>query len=214
MLRDPDCADLFHQVILQSLPAAVQPHSLEQATSIGRLFVSLLADDPMTASTAQLLVAQREVAQRVAVPGDITPPFQLVDDPASRRRPRDVPMLIGTARDELRAFFPDASARQTDDLFARGSLELAATMTTAYAYRFDWSAPRNALGACHCIELPFVFGGLDAWHAAPMLAGADPADLARLVGLVQRAWILFIHRGTPGWRQYDADEPASVHHFV
>jgi para-nitrobenzyl esterase len=214
MQRDPNCADLFHQVILQSLPAAVQPHSLEKATSIGDLFVSFLDDGPMTASTAQILVAQREVARRVAVPGDITPPFQLVDDPALHRRPRVVPMLIGTARDELRAFFPDASASGTEELFARGSLELAATMTPAYAYRFDWSAPGNALGACHCIELPFVFGGLDAWHAAPMLAGADPAELARLVGLVQQAWIAFIQGGTPGWRQYDADDPASVHRFV
>jgi para-nitrobenzyl esterase len=120
--------------------------------------------------------------------------------------------LIGTTRDEARAFFPSAAEEATDRLFRHGSLELAAAMTTAYAYQFDWSPAGSALGACHCVELPFVFGGLRAWRDAPMLAGDDPADLGRLVEQVQRPWITFIHGESPGWRRYD--QGSFVHHFA
>ncbi|MEU8124187.1 carboxylesterase family protein [Spirillospora sp. NPDC049024] len=211
MLRDAACDDLFQQVILQSLPAGVPPYGVEQAEFIGDLFLEVLGTDVMAASTASILAAQGEVARRTRRPGGITPPFQLVDDPRWAGAPRRVPMLIGTTRDEMRAFFPGATEAETDRLFRHGSLELAASMATAYAYRFDWSPAAGALGACHCIELPFVFGGLDAWRAAPMLAGADPADLRRLVDRVQEAWTAFIHGGSPGWDRYG--RRSEVHHF-
>jgi para-nitrobenzyl esterase len=59
-------------------------------------------------------------------------------------------------------------------------------------YRFDWHPPGSPLGACHCIELPFVFGTLPAWREAPMLAGAAPADLVRST---QSAWSAFARDG-------------------
>jgi para-nitrobenzyl esterase len=111
-------------------------------------------------------------------------------------------MLIGTARDEAWAFFPGAPADVTGRLFGDGSLRLARQARSAFAFRFDWSPPGSPFGACHCIELPFVFGDLDAWRAAPMLAGADPADLRRLMEEVQHAWTGFIHTGSPGWSSF------------
>ncbi|SNS03867.1 carboxylesterase family protein [Actinomadura mexicana] len=212
MLRDEACDDLFHQVVLQSLPAGVRPHGAEKAARIADLFLEALGTDVMTASTASMLAAQGEVALRTARPGEITPPFQLVEDFRRTRAPRQVPMLIGTTRDEMRAFLPRAPAEETDRLFRNGSLELAAGMTASYAYRFDWSPTASPLGACHCIELPFVFGGLNAWRDAPMLAGADPADLRRLVDRVQQAWTAFIHGGSPGWHRYG--HQAEVHRFL
>ncbi|MEU7750073.1 carboxylesterase family protein [Nonomuraea sp. NPDC049158] len=212
MLRHPDCGELFQRVILQSLPAGVRPYDLDQATSIAELFLEVLGADVMTAPTASVLAAQSEVARRTARPGEVTPPFQLVEDPVLTDAPRDIPTLIGTTRDEARAFFPGPAEEETDRLFRHGSLELAAAMTTAHAYQFDWSPAGSALGACHCVELPFVFGGLRAWRDAPMLAGADPADLERLVEQVQRPWIAFIHGESPGWRRYD--QGSFVHHFA
>jgi para-nitrobenzyl esterase len=212
MLRDEACDDLFQQVILQSLPAGVRPHRAEEAARIADLFLEALGTDPTEASTASMLAAQGEVALGTARQGQITPPFQLVEDPHRSRAPRQVPMLIGTTRDEMRAFVPGAPARDTDRLFRNGSLELAEGMTASYAYRFDWSPAANPLGACHCIELPFVFGGLDAWRDAPMLAEADPADLRRLVDRVQEAWTAFIHVGSPGWHRYG--RRAEVHRFL
>jgi para-nitrobenzyl esterase len=40
-------------------------------------------------------------------------------------------------------------------------------------YRVDWSPPGAPLGACHCIELPLLFGAPDSWSDAPMLGGTS-----------------------------------------
>jgi para-nitrobenzyl esterase len=61
--------------------------------------------------------------------------------------------------------------------FAEGTYRMAAAIgqarRRAWVYRFDWSSPNAALAACHCVELPFVFGSLQAFAAAPMLGGVD-----------------------------------------
>ncbi len=68
----------------------------------------------------------------------------------------------------------------------------------AYVYRFDWRPTRDAkYGACHCIEIPFVFDNLAGWPAAAMLADSDPADVAAMTRMVQGAWISFIRDGKP-----------------
>ena len=67
-----------------------------------------------------------------------------------------------------------------------------------YSYRFAWRAPASRLGACHCIELPFVFGAREAWEGAPMLAGADwDADVEPLGAAVRGAWLRFARTGNP-----------------
>ncbi len=67
-----------------------------------------------------------------------------------------------------------------------------------YTYRFAWRAPASRLGACHCIELPFVFGAREAWEGAPMLAGADwDADVEPLGAVVRGAWLRFARTGNP-----------------
>jgi para-nitrobenzyl esterase len=73
-------------------------------------------------------------------------------------------------------------------------------------YRFDWHPPGSPLGACHCIELPFVFGTLPAWRAAPMLAGGAPPGLVRTT---QAAWVSFARHGDPGGGHLP---PWPVHH--
>jgi para-nitrobenzyl esterase len=67
-----------------------------------------------------------------------------------------------------------------------------------YSYRFAWRAPASRVGACHCIELPFVFGAREAWEGAPMLAGADwDADVEPLGAAVRGAWLRFARTGNP-----------------
>jgi para-nitrobenzyl esterase len=67
-----------------------------------------------------------------------------------------------------------------------------------YSYRFAWRAPASGLGACHCIELPFLFGGRAAWERAPMLAGADwDTDVEPLGAVVRAAWLRFVRSGNP-----------------
>ncbi|ANN17186.1 hypothetical protein SD37_17080 [Amycolatopsis orientalis] len=213
LLGHPAGPGLFHQVILQSTPTGVEPFSPPEAARIGCHLLDILGLSPdetaqlRTVPVPRLLAAQQELARRMAAPLTVTPPFQLVAEggvPADLLAgvPDDLPALIGTTRDEAWAFFPGAPADLTTRLFADGSRKLARQASPAFAFQFDWAPPGSPFGACHCVELPFVFGGLDAWHAAPMLAGADPADLRRLVDQVQRAWTGFVHTGSPGWPSF------------
>ena len=90
----------------------------------------------------------------------------------------------------------------------------------AYVYRFDWWPTSQArLGACHMIELPFVFDNLPNlpnWSAAPMLAGCDPSSFTKLTTIVQGEWLSFIRTGKPGgsglatWPSRNAAHPQSL----
>lgn len=94
----------------------------------------------------------------------------------------------------------------------------AANGGAAFVYRFDWRpTPDARFGACHCIELPFIFGNLAGWPPSPMLAGHDPASSDRLASSMQRAWISFIHSGRPSapdWPEWPswstADKPCMI----
>lgn len=83
----------------------------------------------------------------------------------------------------------------------------------AWVYRFDWGAPGNRFGACHCGELPFMFDTLPAWQA-PMLEGGEPEAMARLAAHMRDAWAAFATRGDPNhaqlphWPPYGQDRQA------
>jgi para-nitrobenzyl esterase len=73
-----------------------------------------------------------------------------------------------------------------------------------YLYEFAWPSPlfENRLGACHGLELGFVFDTLDT----PGLTGPEgmvgenpPAELARQI---HATWITFARTGNPGWAPY------------
>lgn len=100
----------------------------------------------------------------------------------------------------------------TDMLFAGPSLDVARAQAERgrppFVYRFDWQSPTPGIQACHCIELPFLFGNLDVWQAAPMLAGADMREVADLSGIFQGALAAFSRNGTPD----GAELPAWPHH--
>jgi para-nitrobenzyl esterase len=97
----------------------------------------------------------------------------------------------------------------TDHTFGWPSLRLADAIAArgghVHAYRFDWAPPRSPFKACHCIELPFSFGTLDAWHDAAMLRGGDPAQMAPLSAMLRAHWGHFVRAGAPGpsWPRYD-----------
>jgi para-nitrobenzyl esterase len=68
-----------------------------------------------------------------------------------------------------------------------------------HLYRMGWSsdAVEGRLGACHTIELPFVFNTFEAWSQAPMLGTAEPDELRGLGRRVQDAWLAFAESGVP-----------------
>jgi len=73
----------------------------------------------------------------------------------------------------------------------------ASTSTATYAYLFDWESPfaNGALGACHGLELPFVFGTLRT-PIVGLFAGGGP-DALRLSDAIQAAWVAFATCGDP-----------------
>lgn len=67
----------------------------------------------------------------------------------------------------------------------------------AYCYSFDWQSPDPAFGACHCIDLPFLFGNIDTWEVAPMIAGADRQEMSELSQRFRGAIAAFAATGDP-----------------
>jgi para-nitrobenzyl esterase len=66
-----------------------------------------------------------------------------------------------------------------------------------YLYEFDWPSPfaGGALGACHGIDLPFVFGTVNDPIIGLFAGAGDEASL--LAGDVQSAWVGFATNGDP-----------------
>jgi para-nitrobenzyl esterase len=98
-------------------------------------------------------------------------------------------------------------AVRSDWLFRMPSLHLAeaqlAAGGTAYLYELTWAAPGlgGALGACHGLDVPLVFGNLTTGQPA-MLIGEITAEANRLSDRMRHAWTSFAATGQPGWPSY------------
>lgn len=66
-----------------------------------------------------------------------------------------------------------------------------------YCYRFDWGSPlaSGALGACHGIELPFVFGSIEEQLVSVFAGGGEAAG--QLSAAMRAAWVAFGASGDP-----------------
>jgi para-nitrobenzyl esterase len=100
----------------------------------------------------------------------------------------------------------------SDWLFRMPSLHLSDAQVAgsgrAHVYELTWQAPGmgGALGACHGLDVPLVFGNLDRGTPA-VLIGATPSPEAEAVSARMRsAWTSFAAHGDPGWPAYDARE--------
>ncbi|MFD8065153.1 carboxylesterase/lipase family protein [Streptomyces parvulus] len=115
-----------------------------------------------------------------------------------------------------RAAFPDLSPNdlyervQTDWLFGMPSLHLAEAHLAgggrAHVYELTWPAPAHggALGACHALDVPLLFGTFAADLGALLFAGAQPSPEAlALSSRFRSSWTAFARTGDPGWPAYD-----------
>ncbi|MEV6350609.1 carboxylesterase family protein, partial [Actinoplanes sp. NPDC051851] len=122
------------------------------------------------------------------------------------------------AERSYRAAFPDADADrlyelvQSDWLFRMPTLHLADAQIAgggrAWLYELTWQPPGQggALGACHGLDGPLLFGTYDA-HLGPAAIGPEPtADTLRLTRQIRTAWAAFAATGDPGWPVYDPDD--------
>ena len=74
-----------------------------------------------------------------------------------------------------------------------------------WMYEFDWRSPacNGELGACHGIELPFVFKTLEVATGPQGLAGEHPP--AELGERVHDLWVGFARDGTLPWPEFDGE---------
>ncbi|MEV5729036.1 carboxylesterase/lipase family protein [Streptomyces pharetrae] len=113
-----------------------------------------------------------------------------------------------------RTLRPDAGTAEivgqmvTDHLLRRPLHRLAdARLGTSYVYEFAWPSLRPGLGACHALELGFVFDSGDVPESAK-LAGEDvPRELAEEM---HAAWVRFVTEGNPGWEPWGPAHPVQV----
>jgi para-nitrobenzyl esterase len=83
----------------------------------------------------------------------------------------------------------------------------AVPSASTHVYEFAWRSNVPGLGACHALELGFVFDAADV-PEAERLAGPDaPRELAREM---HTAWVRFAVDGDPGWAPWDASHPVRL----
>ena len=143
--------------------------------------------------------------------------------------PDDGPPPGEAARDFLRALGERSAARsprevwsafQTSRVFHAPSARLAEAQHegggSVHSYLITWRAPalRRALGACHAIEIPFVFGNESSPLVRP-LSGLS-GEGSRFARRLQRSWLGFARSGNPGhdrlptWPRYRPDQRATM----
>jgi para-nitrobenzyl esterase len=111
-----------------------------------------------------------------------------------------------------RANRPEASAGDllaaliTDWFFRIPALRVAEARVSGpaptWVYRFDHPEPdaNRRLGACHAVEIPFVFDTTARDEVWPLIGDTPSPATAETA---HHAWVSFIADGDPGWSPYD-----------
>lgn len=141
----------------------------------------LAQDETLVAATDMGVVAQQAEAGGFGKAA--------ADLSADRKRPGQKPWELLSAMMTW-AVFEKPSRTVADGHTGQGG--------PAYVYRFDWRPTPNArYGACHCIELPFMFDNLARWPRSAMMAGHDAASYRALATPMRDAWAAFARTGNP-----------------
>ncbi len=125
---------------------------------------------------------------------------------------------VDTTLAAYRAACPHASAGdllaaiQTDWFFRIPAIRMAeahaASRAATYMYELAWRSPQfdGRLGACHALDIPFVFDTLGSGTAA--LWGSDPPQ--QLADTMHAAWVAFATDGDCGWPTYAPGRRATM----
>jgi carboxylesterase type B len=84
----------------------------------------------------------------------------------------------------------------------------ARTGSATFMYEFAWPSRQfnGLLGACHGLEIGFVFDTLGC--GTEPVAGANPPQ--GLADLMHAAWVGFATRGDPGWPRYELERRTTM----
>jgi para-nitrobenzyl esterase len=78
-----------------------------------------------------------------------------------------------------------------------------------HMYEFAWRSPAfdGRLGACHGLDVPFVFDLLDIGQMGKLLGNDPPQQVA---STMHSAWVSFATHGDPGWPPYELSRRATM----
>ena len=84
----------------------------------------------------------------------------------------------------------------------------AKNISATYMYEFAWRSPQfnGLLGACHSLEIAFVFDTLG--NGTEGLLGTNPPQ--QLADTMHATWVAFATRGDPGWPKYELKRRATM----
>lgn len=265
LLGVPSARGLFHKAILQSgaahnistkTKAALVAETFAEALELGKPTPEKLRDIPVT----RLMQAQARTTLRIGLDDGMMAWQPCIDDDLIPEQPltaidrgdaANIPILIGTNRDEFKLFTfadrnrmddaafvkrvrriarragadedriaerlmgtygtrtgerdPGANQRwvklQSDRIFHYPATRLADAQSghqpRIYTYLFEWRLPLigRALGACHGLEIPFVFGTMrEGVMRAGLVADRSAGPLS---DSMQEAWSSFARTGQP-----------------
>lgn len=239
ILSRPDSQGLFQQAVLESPSLGRGNHTRQDAFEVGTAVLREMGIDPEGADILRLaqekpveeILAAADRVQPILgakhqgmlfkpVMDAWHTPEQTAAAAAAEAVRRGLRVMIGMTRDEIHAFVlerdPDTLTRLRQGQRQRYdrpgfwfAMAAARGGCPVWKYRFDWSAPESPFDACHCLELPFLFGNLDAWDA-PMLKGASREEMERLRDTIQDFWCRFFRfedLESGEWPRYTAQSP-------
>jgi para-nitrobenzyl esterase len=224
-----DAPRALREMPAQKLVEGQAQTTLKLGTTLGLLpFQPVVDGDSLPAPALQAVRegATTGVALMTGTTRDEWKLFTLMDPSLARmddaallaRLGRDVPevdaeRLAATYRDGRRGRGESVAplelfaALQTDRTFWVPALRLAEAQAArelrTFMYRVDHESPMlgGVLGACHAIELPFVFGTYDL-PGGDQFAGKGP-EVEALSARMMDAWLAFARTGDPGWPAYE-----------
>jgi len=199
---------LFAQVVIQSAPLAMQTGSSE-AMRIFHGFSALLGKPFIAATTEDILAAQRQYMahSRSMMPFSPLNPrfFELPPNPALRRvwityQLEDASPFVAMALHHETRFgnILDRLATRiaTAKVFARPAMRYARCLqqhgVETSVQCLDIQPAGSPFGACHCLELAWLFGSWQRWQAAPMIGSMSQSKWQQQSRLFRRQWIGFV----------------------
>jgi para-nitrobenzyl esterase len=200
LLTEPAARGLFQRAICQS--GGLYGMSAEQAGDVGRQVAGALGVDHDVDAFAEvpderLVATLTELVAGGSLTG-LTPVAPVLDRTTVALA---VPLLVGNTSQEARLYQAPEREADIDELFriATGRLltEYGTAGGEAFRYLFDWRG--GPYGACHAVDLPFVFETTELPELRgprSMLGPEVPDGLSRHV---HRAWVDFVTTGNPGW---------------
>ncbi|MFK4152276.1 carboxylesterase/lipase family protein [Streptomyces fungicidicus] len=78
----------------------------------------------------------------------------------------------------------------------------------SYVYEFAWPSRRPGMGACHALELGFVFDSGNEPDARKLAGEGAPQELA---DAMHGDWVRFVTDGSPGWERWNSRHPVRIY---